>query len=88
MSKTQSLETILAGQLADPRSDWGFGSFGAIAEFTRDHDEPATLDLAALSAVTPRGGIRCALRGRAPGRVRDGGRQQLEPECRVVSAAG
>jgi hypothetical protein len=54
---TQSLETILAGQLADPDSHWGLGSFGAIAEFTRDRDEQVALDLAALSAVTPRGGI-------------------------------
>ncbi|HZL39667.1 MAG TPA: hypothetical protein VFC45_05225 [Pseudolabrys sp.] len=60
MSKTQSLETILAGQLADSDSHWGLGSFGAIAEFTRDHDEHVTLDLAALSAVTARGGIRIA----------------------------
>jgi hypothetical protein len=57
---TQSLETILAGQLADPDSHWGLGSFGAIAEFTRDLDEPVALNVAGpvLSAVTPRGGIR------------------------------
>src|SRR5665213_2579039 len=54
MSKTQSLETILSGQLADSDSHWGLGSFGAIAELTRDHDEHVTLDLAALSAVTGR----------------------------------
>ena len=52
-----ALETILGGQLADPDSHWGLGGFGAIAEFTRDHDEPVTLDLAALTAITPRGGI-------------------------------
>ncbi len=55
---TPALETILADQLADPDSHWGLGSFGAIAEFTRDHDEPVTLDLAALTSVTPRGGIQ------------------------------
>jgi len=56
---TPSIETILACQLADPASHWGLGSFGAIAEFTRDHDEPVAVDLTgpALSAVTPRGGI-------------------------------
>jgi hypothetical protein len=62
-----ALETILAGQLADPDSHWGLGSFGAIAEFTRDHDEPVTLDLAALTAVTPRGGIHIV--PRADGRL-------------------
>lgn len=54
---TPALETILAGQLADPDSHWGLGSFGAIAEFTRDHDEAVALDLGTLTAVTPRGGI-------------------------------
>ncbi|MGB7260140.1 MAG: hypothetical protein WBD48_18875 [Pseudolabrys sp.] len=56
----QTLNTILAGQLADPESHWGLGTFGAIAEFTRDRDEPVVLDLSAskLSAVTGRGGIR------------------------------
>ncbi|MGC1464300.1 MAG: hypothetical protein WA792_01060 [Pseudolabrys sp.] len=55
-----TLDTIIAGQLADPESHWGLGSFGAIAEFTRDRDEDVTLDLSAhaMSAVTPRGGIR------------------------------
>jgi hypothetical protein len=62
-----ALETILASQLADPDSHWGLGSFGAIAEFTRDHEEPVTLDLAALTALTPRGGIRIV--PRADGRL-------------------
>src|SRR6185437_7183940 len=55
-----TLDTIIAGQLADPESHWGLGSFGAIAEFTRDGDEEVALDLstAAMSAVTARGGIR------------------------------
>jgi len=57
----QSLEQILAAQLADPESHWGLGSFGAIAEFTRGRDEPVRLDLAGLTAVTARGGIRIAL---------------------------
>lgn len=57
---TRSLEIILAGQLSDPDSHWGLGSFGAIAEFTRDLDEPVALNVTGpvLSAVTPRGGIR------------------------------
>jgi hypothetical protein len=57
-----SLDTILGGQLADPDSHWGLGTFGAIAEFTRDRGEAVTLDLAAMSAVTARGGIRIVAR--------------------------
>lgn len=59
-SNDQALEAILAGQLADDESHWGLGTFGAIAEFTRDPDEQVKLDLlpASMSAVTPRGGIR------------------------------
>ena len=51
---------FLAARLADPGAQWSLGTFGAIAEFARDPDEPVTLDLAGpdLSAVTGRGGIR------------------------------
>ncbi|MGI8524805.1 MAG: DUF6925 family protein [Pseudolabrys sp.] len=58
--RDDTLSSILASQLADPDNHWGLGSFGAIAEFTRDRGEPATLDLTGpmLSAITPRGGIR------------------------------
>jgi hypothetical protein len=51
---------FLAAQMADPRTSWSLGTFGAIAEFTRDADEPLTLSRsdAALAAVTGRGGIR------------------------------
>jgi hypothetical protein len=60
MSASSTLTALLAGQLADPDSHWGLGSFGAIAEFTRDRGEPANVALAGagLSAVTARGGIR------------------------------
>jgi hypothetical protein len=53
---------ILAAQIADPGTQWSLGAFGAIAEFMRDADEPATLsrDETSLSAVTGRGGIRIA----------------------------
>src|SRR5262249_42535915 len=46
----------LAAQIADPEAQWSLGTFGAIAEFARDFDEP--VELQRFSAVTPRGGIR------------------------------
>lgn len=53
---------FLAEQLADADIGWSVGSFGAIAEFTRDVDEAVALDRGtdAISAVTPRGGLRIA----------------------------
>jgi hypothetical protein len=49
----------LQRELADPDTQWSLGTFGAIAEFSRDHEEPVRLAQAedAVSAVTPRGGI-------------------------------
>src|SRR5262245_20134857 len=46
--------------MADPRTNWSLGTFGAIAEFARDADEPLTLSRSdfALAAMTGRGGIR------------------------------
>ena len=51
---------FLALQIADPETSWSLGTFGAIAEFARDPDEPATLSRSdtSLAAVTARGGIR------------------------------
>src|SRR6185436_21057716 len=34
----------LAGQMADAETQWSLGTFGAIAEFSRDAEEPAKLD--------------------------------------------
>jgi hypothetical protein len=53
---------FLAEQAADNEVAWSLGTFGAIAEFTRDADEPVVLkrDNGAVSAVTPRGGLRIA----------------------------
>jgi hypothetical protein len=50
---------FLAGQLADAEVGWSLGTFGAIAEFTRDADETVALDCSngAVSAVTARGGM-------------------------------
>jgi hypothetical protein len=51
---------FLAEQLADPETAWSLGTFGAVAEFSRDADEAVTLnsDPATISAVTERGGVR------------------------------
>lgn len=51
---------VLAGQLADVEAGWSVGTFGAIAEFTRDLGEPADLhrDETAISVVTDKGGLR------------------------------
>jgi len=50
---------LLQRQIADPDTRWSLGTFGAIAEFARDHDEPVRLTRTgdAVSAVTARGGI-------------------------------
>jgi hypothetical protein len=51
---------FLADQMADPETGWSLGTFGAIAEFTRDPDEAVALlrKGTRLEAVTARGGIR------------------------------
>ena len=56
------LMEILAEQAADSEVAWSLGTFGALAEFMRDADEPVALarDDGAASAVTPRGGLRIA----------------------------
>jgi hypothetical protein len=50
---------LLHRAIADPDTQWSLGTFGAIAEFSRDSDEPVTLRQSddAVSAVTARGGI-------------------------------
>ena len=66
---------FLAAQMADHEANWSLGTFGAIAEFMRDADEPVALSNgdACVTAVTARGGIRieprepqagCAMNGR------------------------
>jgi hypothetical protein len=54
----------LAAQMADAEAQWSLGTFGAIAEFARDIDEPVELtrEPPAFAAVTGRGGIRIAPR--------------------------
>lgn len=55
---------LIAEQLAHPDAQWSLGTFGAIAEFMRDADEPAEMahSEASISVVTPRGGIRLEAR--------------------------
>jgi hypothetical protein len=47
---------LVARHLHDPQTSWAIGTFGAIAEFHRDPDEP--VELSADGALTARGGIR------------------------------
>jgi len=47
---------LLDRHLGDPGTGWSMGSFGAIAEFRHDPDEPA--DSGILYRVTARGGLR------------------------------
>jgi hypothetical protein len=60
MTTTNHLFDILARQLADTEAGWSLGTFGAIAEFTRDSGEPAALHQAdgAIAVTTARGGLR------------------------------
>ncbi len=51
---------FLADHIADAGTQWSLGTFGAIAEFMRDTDEPATLSRTetGLTVVTARGRMR------------------------------
>ena len=57
------LMEVLAEQVADSEVAWSLGTFGALAEFMRDADEAVALKRndGAVSAVTPRGGLRVVL---------------------------
>jgi hypothetical protein len=59
MAVIESAFEIIGRQLADPDAQWSLGTFGAIAEFMRDSDEPAQIEATeqVISVVTPRGGI-------------------------------
>jgi hypothetical protein len=56
------LVKFLADQAADSEVAWSLGTFGAIAEFTRDADEPVAIDRddVSVAVVTARGGLRIA----------------------------
>lgn len=55
---------LIVDQIADLDARWGLGTFGAMAEFRRDPDEPADIAQSeqAISVVTPRGGMRLEAR--------------------------
>src|SRR5438445_9983831 len=53
------LDTVLRRYLADPTASWGLGTYGAVAEFHRTSDGPASIDTdATLQVVTARGALR------------------------------
>lgn len=59
MTNASAVCDFVAAQLADPRGQWSLGTFGAIAEFMRDPDEPAAFTVEpVLSVVSKRGAIR------------------------------
>ncbi|MGB5079474.1 MAG: hypothetical protein WBO23_01890 [Burkholderiales bacterium] len=60
MTEAGNLADLLFARLADHRSQWSLGTWGAIAEFARDEHEPAGLsrDAGSISALTARGGLR------------------------------
>jgi hypothetical protein len=58
MGREAETAALIAEHLENPGTQWSLGTFGGIAEFARDADEDATVDLSDLSVVTPRGGIR------------------------------
>jgi hypothetical protein len=52
------LDTVLRHYLADPTASWGLGTYGAVAEFHRTSDEPASIETSpTLQAVTARGSL-------------------------------
>src|SRR5262245_60817919 len=60
MATPDHLIDFLAGQLADTEAGFSLGTFGAIAEFTRDSGEPVSLHRSGevIGVVTGRGGLR------------------------------
>lgn len=62
---SSEIEALLRGALADPATGWSLGSFGALAEFLRDPDEPVrALPDDRIGLVTDRGAVALTL---APG---------------------
>ena len=59
MSVAAAAIDLVQREIENPDTQWSLGTFGAIAEFSRDTSEPVQLmqSSTAVSAVTPRGGI-------------------------------
>jgi hypothetical protein len=60
MTTADPMMDVLASRLADAEAGWSVGTFGAIAEFTRDPDEGVDMERSRdrISVVTEKGGIR------------------------------
>jgi hypothetical protein len=60
----QRVLQLLTDQILDPRTQWSLGTFGGIAEFSRNPDEAVKLSTsdAGIAAVTERGGVAITLR--------------------------
>jgi hypothetical protein len=60
MTNGFDLQKWISKEIEDSGTSWSIGAFGAIAEFSRDSDEPAKLvcDASRAEIVTPRGGVR------------------------------
>jgi hypothetical protein len=63
MPKPSAAIDLLQAQIADADTQWSLGTFGGIAEFSRDRDEKVRLTQSATgaAAVTARGGIAIEL---------------------------
>lgn len=58
-NQTVDLDTVLRRYVADPTASWGLGTYGAVAEFHRTSDEPASIDTDTTpQVVTARGALR------------------------------
>ncbi len=64
MAQMANIVDLLTEQISNPDTQWSLGTFGGIAEFSRDRDEPVTLTTSdsRVSAVTARGGIAITVR--------------------------
>jgi hypothetical protein len=61
MNESLAPQDLISRALADAGAQWSLGTFGAIAEFSREPDEPGRLGAAGI--VTDKGGIRLACPG-------------------------
>jgi hypothetical protein len=59
MISQEQVSKLLNEQIHNPDTQWSFGTFGGIAEFCRDRDEPVklTASVTKIAAVTERGGV-------------------------------
>ncbi|UFX46490.1 hypothetical protein HAP47_0007345 [Bradyrhizobium sp. 41S5] len=65
MTAIDPVKLLIIEQLQNPTTQWSVGTFGGIAEFSRDVDETGNLTIAgeAVRVFTARGGIEIKLRG-------------------------